>query len=172
MAEEFVAKHRSKLRGIATLAGVNRTLATDLGRARQSFNDRVSSERRGEQLFDKALQSALEYAESSPPKKGIAPKVVDTISSERAAPDASYRESPPEEEITLKPSRLLPPPSPLARMRNRLLFGAAWTVVVIRFATAVRSHGPTQLALMQGLLGTLAILPIVLGVLLLILPKR
>jgi len=106
--------------------------------------------------------------------KGIAPKVIEGAASPRASGDSgsSYRDAAPEPEIKLKPSRLLPPPSALARRRNQLLFAAAWIVAVIRFAGPIRDHGVSKLALMQGLFGTMAVLPIVLGVLLLILPKR
>lgn len=177
MAEALVEKHRGQLSGVTSIEGVKRAIGQDLARARQQFNQQISAERRGEKLFDKALVAALEYANAPTPPpavKPIAPKVVsdDATPSREVDAELSYREAPPEPEIELKPSRLVPQPSALARARNKLIFAAAWIVAVVRFAPAIRAHGFGRLALLQGLLGTLSILPIVLGVLLLILPKR
>ena len=57
-------------------------------------------------------------------------------------------------------------------MRHQLLFASVWIVSVLRFAPPVRAHGLTKLALMQGLLGTISVLPVVVAVLLFVLPKR
>lgn len=177
MAESLVEEHQSKLRGVTTLEGAKRAIGQELAIARQQFNQRVTAERRGEKLFDKALVSALEQASApapAPTVKAIAPMVVSREGASRREVDAelSYREAPPEPEIELKPSRLEPPPSALARMRNKLLFAAAWIVVVVRFSMAVRVNGATKLAAMQGLLGSLAILPLVLGFMFIVLPRR
>lgn len=174
MVEELVAENPYQLRGVTSIEGAERALGPRLSQARKAFHDRVTQERRGEKLFDNALQAALDAAVDPAPARGIAPKVIEGAASTRASGDSgsSYRDAAPEPEIKLKPSRLLPPPSALARMRNQLLFAAAWIVAVIRFAGPIRHHGVSRLALMQGLLGTMAVLPIALGVLLLILPKR
>ncbi len=172
MADELVAKHRGELRGVTTVDGAKRALRGDVARARQQFNQRVSPERRAEKLFDAALKSALE-APAAPPRP-IAPKVA--VDTERpigvADVGTAYRDAPPPEDVPLKPSRLDPPPSGLGRMRNQLMFGAAWIVVVARFSMAVRVHGVSKLAALQGLLGTISILPLVLGLLFLVLPRR
>lgn len=69
------------------------------------------------------------------------------------------------------------PPSdiPAARApvwRTRALVVAVWTVLVVRFAIAIREHGLTGRAALVGTLSSLAILPIVIGAVLLLVPNR
>ncbi len=177
MANQLVDNNGHALRGVASLDDVQRAIGGELASARQSFNDSVIAERRNEGLLEAAIAAKLKLSAAAPPTgraMGIAPRVVAIDDAPVGAADmgSSYRDAPPREDPPLKPSRLVPPPSALARMRNSLIFGAGWIVAVLRFATAIRANGLTHLAITQGVLGTLSILPLVLGALFLVLPRR
>jgi hypothetical protein len=176
MANQLVDNHGHALRGAASIDDVERAIGGELASTRQSFNDRVIAERRGEGLLEAAILAKLRPSRtaSTDKPKGIAPRVIATDDAPIGAGEvgSSYRDAPPRAELPLKPSRLAPPPSTLARMRNQLLFAAGWIVLVIRLAAAVRSNGVSTLAATQGVLGTLAVLPLILGALFFVLPRR
>lgn len=174
MADSFVTAERARLARFNTVGQVRNGLRSDIDRARNEYNHSVQEVRRKEKAFDAALdlriERALLEARDAPAISPIAPKVI-------AAPEESfdvagdgYREASRAERPMRPPSDIPATETPV--WRNRVLTIAVWTVVVARFATAIRTHGPTGHGLFVGLLGTLAILPIVIGAILLLMPER
>jgi hypothetical protein len=102
--------------------------------------------------------------------KPIAPKPSAPIDSSFTASGDGYREASREEKPLRPPSDIPAAQAPV--WRTRVLVVAVWTVLVFRFAVAIRAHGLTGKALLMGTLSSLAILPIVIGAILLLVPNR
>jgi hypothetical protein len=78
-----------------------------------------------------------------------------------------YRDAIAAPEKPLRPPSDIPE-SPGAKRRTTFLFAATWIVLVVRFAIAVRAHGTTMRAFKEGFFGSLVILPLAIGLVLLV----
>ncbi len=105
-----------------------------------------------------------------PARKPIAPKPSAPSGVSFDASGDGYREATREEKPLRPPSDIPAARAPV--WRTRALVIAVWTVLVFRFAVAIREHGLTGKAALVGTLSSLAILPIVVGAVLLLVPNR
>jgi hypothetical protein len=102
--------------------------------------------------------------------KPIAPKPSAPLDTSFDASGDGYRAASRAEKPLRPPSDI--PAAAVPVWRTRVLIVAVWTVLVFRFAVSIRAHGLTGKALLMGTLSSLAILPIVIGAILLLVPNR